>query len=259
MSTHVDRNGRLPIYHQIALSIQQRIANHEWEVGSKLPSENDLATHYEVSRVTIRQALTELEKDKIVRRNRPSGTFVTRLPDKLAPTVSVLVDVLQSLGIAGHTSAITTLSMSLYEEDFPDARRVLQMPREEPFVQITRLITVNDASFAWVQTFAPSSRVPGLENLSLKNNSLQETIGEHFGIRALRAEHWIGASHASPEDVEILNVASDRLILDMSSIFYDQRDQPMAYMNTRLLADLMRLHLQSSSYQPLIDPPGKAT
>ena len=257
MSTHVDRNGRLPIYHQIVLSIQQRIANREWNIGSKLPSENDLAAYYEVSRVTIRQALTELEKDKIVVRNRPSGTFVARMPDKLTPTVSVLVDILHSLGASGHKSLIKTLSIQLVSDALPDARRLLHMPDDEPFVQITRLITVNEEPFGWVQTSAPSSRFPGLEGMTLINNSLQETLDEHFGIRALRAEHWVGATIADQDDIDILNIDAGRLMLDMASIFFDQDDQPMAYMTTRMLADLMRLHLQSTAYKPLVDVPGQ--
>jgi GntR family transcriptional regulator len=253
VSTSVDRRGRLPIYHQIALSIQQRIASEEWPVGGKLPNEHDLARHYEVSRVTIRQALTELEKDGIVVRKRPSGTFVERMPERLTPNVSVMVDILHSLSSVGHSIDIKTLVIELVEEGPAEARVFLNMQPDEPFVMFKRFIAVNGAPFAWVQTFASSNRFPNLEKTPLRNNSLQETIFDAFGIKAESADHWIEANRATEDDVTVLGIGEDRLILNVVSLFSDQNGQPMAYMSTRWLADMMRLQLKSTTSNPLID------
>jgi GntR family transcriptional regulator len=249
----VDRHGRLPIYHQIALSIQQRIARLEWQIGEKLPNEHELARHYEVSRVTIRQALTELEKDGIVVRKRPSGTFVERLPERLTPNVSVMVDILHSLSTAGHATDIKTLFIGLVNDGPNEARAFLEMKADEPFVLFKRFISVNGSPFAWVQTYFSSSQYPGLDSTPLTNNSLQETIAGAFGIRAERADHWIEATMASAEDIDVLGIATDRLILNMASLFTDQHGQPMGYMSTRWLADMMRLRLKSASPRPLLD------
>jgi GntR family transcriptional regulator len=249
----VDRHGRLPIYHQIALSIQQRIARQEWQVGEKLPNEHELARHYEVSRVTIRQALTELEKDGIVVRKRPSGTFVERLPERLTPNVSVMVDILHSLSAAGHATEIKTLFIGLAKEGPNEARAFLNMRDDEPFVLFKRFISVNGAPFAWVQTYFSSARYPELDKTPLVNNSLQETVFGGFGIRAESADHWIEANMASPEDVEVLGIGEERLILNMVSLFTDQHGEPMGYMSTRWIADMMRLHLKSASPRPLLD------
>jgi len=249
----VDREGRLPIYHQIALNIQRRIASGEWGIGDRLPSEMDLAGFYEVSRVTVRQALTVLEKDGLVERKRPSGTFVIRLPEKLTPTVSIMVDMLQNLDSSGHTNTIHTLSVRLVDKGDPSVREKLGMTADEPFVEFRRLIMVNDAPFATVRTLASSSRFPGLEQQPILRNSLQTTFLTHFGVRTMRAEHWVEALKATDADMEVFGTPENGVVLGLSSLFFDQNDEPMAYMTTRWPADMMRLHLKSAIKEPFVN------
>lgn len=59
----IDRSSPVPTYQQIASDISKRIAQHEWYIDEKLPSEMELAKIYGVSRVTLRQAMAQLEKD----------------------------------------------------------------------------------------------------------------------------------------------------------------------------------------------------
>lgn len=262
MAVKIDREGRLPIYHQIALSVQRRIASGEWGVGDRLPSEMGLAEVYGVSRVTVRQALSVLEKDGIVERKRPSGTFVTRLPDKLTPSVSLMVDMLQNLDGSGHTSTIRTLSIRLVEQGDPAVRRMLRMTADEPFIEYRRLILVNDAPFAIVKTVASSARYPGLEQQPIVNNSLQQTFAEHSQVYTTRAEHWVEALKATDADSEIFGSSTSGMMLGLSSLFFDQHDEPMAYMITRWPAETMRLHLKSAIKEPFVnagdDQPGQA-
>ena len=51
----IDRSSPIPAYQQIANDISKRIAQREWKINDKLPSEQELAQNYGVSRVTIRR------------------------------------------------------------------------------------------------------------------------------------------------------------------------------------------------------------
>jgi len=75
----IDRDSPIPVYFQITLDLEQRISGGEWRADNRLPSEPDLATQYNVSRMTIRQAINELVKDGILIRRRGNGTFVNRV------------------------------------------------------------------------------------------------------------------------------------------------------------------------------------
>jgi 5-formyltetrahydrofolate cyclo-ligase len=74
----VNRESPLPAYYQIAMDLHQRISRGEWRAGGKLPSEPQLASQYKVSRMTLRQAVSELVKQGILTRRQGDGTYVSR-------------------------------------------------------------------------------------------------------------------------------------------------------------------------------------
>ena len=79
----LDRTSPLPAYQQIANDIVLRISQQEWQIDDKLPSEAELAADYGVSRVTLRQAMGQLEQEGIIARFQGKGAFVTNNPRQL--------------------------------------------------------------------------------------------------------------------------------------------------------------------------------
>lgn len=65
-----------PLYKQIYDSIKHKIDSGEYKVNTVLPSEVELQKEYNVSRITIRRALTDLEFAGLVRKVHGKGTFV---------------------------------------------------------------------------------------------------------------------------------------------------------------------------------------
>jgi len=65
---------------QLAMLLRRRITSGAWPVGERLPNLNELAAEFEVSRVTMQQALTELANEGLILRRRGQGTIVTAAP-----------------------------------------------------------------------------------------------------------------------------------------------------------------------------------
>ena len=72
----IDKRSPIPIYYQLMEDIKQNIAKGIWKVGQCIESERELSERYEVSRMTIRQALGELVHEGILVREKGKGTFV---------------------------------------------------------------------------------------------------------------------------------------------------------------------------------------
>ncbi len=66
-----------PIYLQIIARIKRQIATKELVGGTQLASVRDLAMNYQVNPNTVQRALSELERDGLVRSDRTVGRFVT--------------------------------------------------------------------------------------------------------------------------------------------------------------------------------------
>ena len=66
----------LPLYQVIVGDIRAGIRLGEFSPGAQLPSETDLGRRYQVSRMTVRQALNLLASEGLVTRKQGSGTYV---------------------------------------------------------------------------------------------------------------------------------------------------------------------------------------
>ena len=76
------------LYERIARTLATSIAAGEYKVGQRLPSERELATHFDVSRPTVREAIIALELDRLVEVRTGSGVYVinTEPPGGIAPS-----------------------------------------------------------------------------------------------------------------------------------------------------------------------------
>lgn len=72
----IDKSSAIPIYFQLKEDIQKKITRGVWKVGQCIDSERELSQTYEVSRMTIRQALGELVQEGVLIRQKGKGTFV---------------------------------------------------------------------------------------------------------------------------------------------------------------------------------------
>jgi GntR family transcriptional regulator len=67
---------------QIASVLRAKIVNGEWAKGAQLPTIQTLCQQYRVARVTVRQALQLLTRERMVASHRGKGTFVTYERDR---------------------------------------------------------------------------------------------------------------------------------------------------------------------------------
>ena len=68
--------GNNPMYRQIADALREKISAGELKPGDALPTESSLQEAFNVSRVTVRQALKLLTEEQIVESIQGSGTYV---------------------------------------------------------------------------------------------------------------------------------------------------------------------------------------
>lgn len=94
----------MPLYLQVAKLMRQKIESQQWGFGEQIPTLDELEKEYDVSRITLRSALDQLEQSGVIRRTRGVGTFVAKdLSEerwfKLANNLDELVDKVVNLKI----------------------------------------------------------------------------------------------------------------------------------------------------------------
>ena len=110
----LDRNSPVPLYHQLAQSIEQAIASGLLAPGDRLENELALTSRLGLSRPTARQAIQELVKKGLLVRKRGVGTQVVRSQFRRDERLSSLNE---DLAKAGKRPGTRLLELSVGELD----------------------------------------------------------------------------------------------------------------------------------------------
>src|SRR5215470_6636724 len=92
----LERASPIPLHSQLKDAIDRRIESGEWPPEGQVPSERELCEQFQVSRITVRQALHQLVTDGRLIRIHGRGTYVATSPLKkqLLPLVGFSEDML---------------------------------------------------------------------------------------------------------------------------------------------------------------------
>jgi GntR family transcriptional regulator len=166
--------------------------------GDLVPSENELARHHNVNRLTARAAQQELERRHLVRRIQGRGTFVSRRLDYRISTEgpASFTEIVRSAG--GDPS--TTTDKLLVRTPTPAERRSLALAPRAHVVELQRRRWLEDEPVGVGISVLPAALVPGLQQKLGPDGSLYSVLAEVYDLRPKRA--WFRCEvEAAPEAV----------------------------------------------------------
>lgn len=238
----IDRDSPIPAYYQIELDLKKRIMRHEWDDKQQLPSEADLATQYDVSRVTLRQALAELEKDGIIKKYRGKGAVVNTDPIPFVHDLSYVLVSGDRIVQQGFSMTAKMLDLKQVTDLFDDISENLQIAKSEPAVYIKRLFLLDGKPMAIGRSWIPAKLVPELEKLGLYNNSLSKTLTERYKLTPVKVEDYLEVVRATQSERELLEGAYDSPLILIKGTSYLEDGTPLELSNTLWLGDCVRFH-----------------
>lgn len=203
--------------------------------GSKLPTEDQLAKQYQVSRMTVREGVRGLVEEGYLTRQAGSGTYVTRRP-------RVLNNLELNFGV---TCMIQNLGMkpgardARVREELPTRRvsRALAIDPEEPVVVLERVRTADGQPIVYsVEYMRKAILVNGIDRLAQLSDSLYNLL-ERLGHPIHHGVATIKPALADSRLAGDLLVEQGTLLLYLEQIDYSANDQPLLYSLEWYLAD----------------------
>lgn len=74
----IDKSVPVPLYYQLKEAILDEIRKGNYESGSMIPTEKNISDFFQISRTTVRQAITELVQEGWMYRVKSKGTFIAQ-------------------------------------------------------------------------------------------------------------------------------------------------------------------------------------
>lgn len=191
-----------PHHRRIREALKQQIQRGDFPQGSQLPSENELSNRFGTTRMTVRQALSELVREGFIERQHGKGSFVKSER--------------QALGLLSFRG----FSDVVGETSHPVRTEFLQPPRRadwpQPFfypltaaetvggcLQLDRLRLAGTDPVMLETSYLPA---PGLDDLltdGLLDGSLFKTLSVRHGLGIRDLDQTLRAVRATPEQARI--------------------------------------------------------
>ena len=193
--------------------------------GSPVPPERTLATDFETSRTTVRQALQELVVEGRLERQQGRGTFVA-LP-KVTQALE-LTSYTEDMRAHGIDPTSTLLAREYVKADELLASR-LAVGLGARVLLLERLRQADGEPMAIERTFLSAARFPGLRARLARAESLYGVLDEHYGVRPEVADDTVETALASPAEAALLGVDTGLPLLLLSRHSFDHEGQPIEW------------------------------
>ncbi|MFJ2780111.1 MULTISPECIES: GntR family transcriptional regulator [unclassified Kitasatospora] len=244
MATH---RTSTPLYRRLARQLQERIDAGTYPAGARLPSEPELSAEFDVNRLTVRQAVAELERAGTIEIRRGVGTFVR------PPAVRVSIDVdprsqrvdLGSVHAALHSrdgeEVVAAPPVTGSAEDLEAAGRLGRAPGELSRLEsVIRLgAEVRTVSSYWL----PSALLPpGFDRPGLRGNLVPE-LARAAGIELEYDWRAFGAIGADLADAELLGLPVGTPLLVREGVSCTPDGAPALYVRRRIVGSSARFVL----------------
>lgn len=229
-----------PAYISIYNDIRKKIESNLWTVGQKLPSERDLAKAYNVSRMTLRQAIQFLVRNGLLVQRIGSGTFVARkkFQEKMEGVTS-FSDLIRAQGKTPSFKVVSALEVVPNDTE----KAILHLKDQEKIMRIERIRFGDQVPICFEVAAVPLAFVQGFQKKGV-TESLYTMIQKNTGHRIGRAKQKITAVLSNERIANYLEIPHPSAILKLQQISYLDNDRPFELVIAHYAGDRFEFYLE---------------
>ena len=212
-------------YGKLADSLIKRIKQGFWGIGDYLPSENNLAVEFEVSRPTVRRALQNLEENGFISRRRGDGTRV--LADKPTNSFNYATQPIADLLYGGGAERIVTSKKSIiadeklaHQLDGKPGKHWLKICQHRLDQQSQQMLVWGNVyiDYRYQDIQAKIDDYPGF---------ICDLLEEQHGVVINEIQQVIKPISLTKIIAKVMNVEEGSLALEMTRRYLNSRKQPV--------------------------------
>ena len=212
--------------------------------GERLPTEQDLAAWFGVSRMTLRHALGELARRGLVTRavGRSGGTFVAEA--KLEQDLTTLTGFSEQLRRHGMVAGAQVLAASDRRAGLA-AAAALGIGENDPVHEVRRIRLADGKPIAVERSLFPAALFPGMLECRL-DGSLYELLEVRYGLRPYRARESLEPVTAGVREAEALGVPEGAPLMLVERTAFARSGEAVEFARDLFRGDRTRLVIWTS-------------
>ena len=223
----VDKTTPIPLYFQFKNILLDMMKKHELQPGDMIPTEFELCDIFDISRTTIRQALSELVKEGKFYRVKGRGTFVSQ--NKISQD---FVQRIESFNAEMDRKGYDTVSKVMHfevEQASIEVASALKIPVNTDVVSLKRLRYVDGEPIVIMHTYLPYSFSKNLMSHDMTIESLYGILSQNINTKINKVVRYMEAAIPTKEECELLNITKTTAIQVFNYTGYNKFEVPVEY------------------------------
>jgi DNA-binding GntR family transcriptional regulator len=219
--------GSIPKYRQLLIILRNQILRGELVPGQRIPSEEELIGAYGLSRGTVRKAIAQLERERLIETEHGVGSFVRALHPNAVPFQFVTPPE------ATEGAGVETSYQVLAQEIMPapvDIAEKLKLPPGESLIHIARRKIAGGQVISYSERFLLEDILPDLVHQDLTRvGSIHDLLVAASDYPLLRAEIEIEAHLINEEEAQLLEACPGDQAIVINRITYTAPNRPAVW------------------------------
>ncbi|WML46959.1 GntR family transcriptional regulator [Neobacillus sp. PS3-34] len=232
----INKSSPIPIYHQLEAYLKEQIENSSLHADEMIPSEREFAERFQISRMTVRQAINNLVSDGYLYRQKGRGTFVSK--QKVEQALEGLTGFTEDMLERGMKPSSRLLSFNTIASGSQVAHQ-LQVAEKDLVYEIFRVRLADGIPMALETTYIPIALVPGITEDN-SNHSLYKYIENQLSLKISEATQEIEAAIARKPEADHLDIAAGAPVLLIMRTACLQDGTPFEFVKSVYRADRYR-------------------
>ena len=241
----LSRNAPQPLYHQLKTVILREIEAGQWQPDAQLPTEDEFAQRFGVSKITVRQALRELAGHGYIRREQGRGTFVERRRLQQGPReLTSFTDEMRRHGMV-PTSRV--LEQETIAAPAAVAEALASAPEALVF-HLRRLRLANNEPLGVQSAYLPMALVPGIEDIPFADRSLYDVLESRFSLHPATARETYCVGRVKRDEAALLQVPARSPAMTAERVTFLSDGRPLEYVRSIMRGDRYTVVVDLTKY-----------
>ncbi len=230
-----------PLYARLRDDLRARILEGRLRPLAQLPSESALTARHGVSRITVRQALADLQQEGLIVRVHGKGSFVSR--PQVAQDVTRLQGLAEALARDGHEVRSRALSTRDVAATAAVAER-LQVPVRTPVTELTTLRYLDRQPLSINVSYVDRALGDRLRKARHATRDFLAIYEQEFGLAIGHAEVEIDAQAAGAAVAKALKQKAGAPVLHVQRVLFTRDGRALHFESSRYRGDAFRYRLR---------------
>lgn len=235
----LERESPTPLYLQLKNALTADIDAGVYKPHERLMSERELGEKYKVSRMTVRQALTDMIRGGILYTRAGKGTYV-KAP-KIKQELQTLTGFSQDMTARGKSTSGRVLAANIVPATLTLAA-IFAIPTNTELVQLSRLRLSDDIPLVIEEAYVLHKVCAGILEYDFSKESLYNVLATKYNIHLVRAEQTMEASLATAQETELLQLTPPSPVLRIERLSYNEQNILVEYVMSACCGERYKFH-----------------